>query len=105
MRNKLCKKKKALHEPGFEPGTPAVLRQCHNQLDHPRYGTDLCALSGLNYLVGPHARSILKCVSLTLISCLRRVSLSLTHIFILILTNLIYILEFKSNRVQLNFSD
>jgi len=40
-----------------------------------------------------------------LISCLRRVSLSLTHIFILILTNLIYILEFKSNRVQLNFSD
>ena len=28
--------KKSLHGPGFEPGTPAVLRQCHNQLDHPR---------------------------------------------------------------------
>ena len=28
---------KRLHGPGFEPGTPAVLRQCHNQLDHPRW--------------------------------------------------------------------
>ena len=30
------KKEKRLHGPGLEPGTPAVLRQCHNQLDHPR---------------------------------------------------------------------
>ena len=30
------KNKKSLHRPGFEPGTPAVLRQCHNQLDHRR---------------------------------------------------------------------
>ena len=31
--------KKSLHGPGFEPGTPAVLRQCHNQLDHERLVT------------------------------------------------------------------
>ena len=27
---------KPLHGAGIEPATPAVLRQCHNQLDHPR---------------------------------------------------------------------
>ena len=32
-------RQKRLHGPGFEPGTPAVLRQCHNQLDHPRWTT------------------------------------------------------------------
>ena len=27
---------KKLHKPGIEPGTPAVLRRCHNQLDQLR---------------------------------------------------------------------
>ena len=30
------KKQKLLHKAGIEPATPAVLRQCHNQLDHLR---------------------------------------------------------------------
>ena len=30
------KKTKPLHKAGIEPATPAVLRRCHNQLDHLR---------------------------------------------------------------------
>ena len=33
----LNKNEKPLHGAGIEPATPAVLRQCHNQLDHPRW--------------------------------------------------------------------
>ena len=38
LREKVGLKKngKPLHGAGIEPATPAVLRQCHNQLDHPR---------------------------------------------------------------------
>ena len=36
----LNKNEKPLHGAGIEPATPAVLRQCHNQLDHPRQ--DIC---------------------------------------------------------------
>ena len=41
MKLDVRKKQKRLHSPGFEPGTPAVLRQCHNQLDHERLVTVL----------------------------------------------------------------
>ena len=40
---RIAKSEKRLHGPGLEPGTPAVLRQCHNQLDHPRWTVTLCS--------------------------------------------------------------
>lgn len=50
----MIKSIKPLRRPGIEPGTPTVLRSCHNQLDHQRDTDTLCnsTLRSLTLLVG-----------------------------------------------------